>query len=78
MINEYFSESRLNALKFFSSDIYKPSELISKQFITVVCFPPKQIVNIMSKYFILGAVEKQNRVTLIEPDRNVKNDAKFG
>jgi len=60
------------------TDLYEPRDLIGKQLIAVVNFPPKQIANMMSECLVLGAVEEQNGVTLIEPDRNVKNGTRVG
>jgi len=60
------------------TDLYEPRDLIGKQLIAVVNFPPKQIANMMSECLVLGAVEKQNGVTLIEPGRNVKNGTRIG
>jgi len=60
------------------TDFYEPRDLIGKQLIAVVNFPPKQIANMMSECLVLGAVEEQNGVTLIEPDRNVKNGIRVG
>ncbi len=52
--------------------LYRPEELIGKQIIAVVNFPPKQIANMHSECLILGAVE-DDKVTLIHPGKNVKN-----
>ena|SRR5690554_3616972 len=52
--------------------LYQPDELIGKQVIAVVNFPPKQIVNMMSECLILGGVEGE-KVTLINPDQKVEN-----
>lgn len=58
--------------------LYSPEEIIGKQVIAVVNFPPKQIANIMSECLILGAVEKDNNVTLIQPDKKIANGTKIG
>lgn len=52
--------------------LYSPTDLIGKQVIAVVNFPPKQIANFMSECLVLGAVEDDS-VFLIEPDKSVKN-----
>lgn len=51
---------------------YLPKDLIGKQVLAVVNFPPKQIANFMSECLVLGAVEDDS-VFLIEPDTAVKN-----
>lgn len=60
------------------TQLYKPEELIGKQIIAVVNFPPKQIANIMSECLVLGAVGDHKEVTLIEPERKVKNGTRVG
>ena len=53
--------------------LYSPDELIGKQVVAVMNFPPKQIANLMSEYLILGAVGDESEVTVIVPERKVKN-----
>jgi tRNA-binding protein len=49
------------------TDLYAPSDLIGRQVIAVVNFPPKQIANIKSECLILGAVGDDHVVTLLAP-----------
>lgn len=58
--------------------LYQPNNLIGKQVIAVVNFPPKQIANMMSECLILGAVGKENNITLIQPDSDIANGLKIG
>ncbi|WP_369048417.1 tRNA-binding protein [Tenacibaculum sp. UWU-22] len=58
--------------------LYDAEKLIGKQIIAVVNFPPKQIANMMSECLVLGAVGENKEVTLIEPERNVKNGTRIG
>lgn len=51
---------------------YNPEDLIGKQIIAVVNFPPKQIANFMSECLILGAVDGKDVILLI-PDSPSKN-----
>ena len=53
--------------------LYQPEELIGKQVIAVVNFPPKQIANIMSECLVLGGVGEEGEVTLLQPEREVEN-----
>lgn len=55
------------------TNLYTPEELIGKQLIAVVNFPPKQIANFMSECLVLGAVGNDKTVTLLQPERPVKN-----
>ncbi len=57
---------------------YNPKDLIGKQVIAVVNFPPKQIANIMSECLVLGAVGDNNLVTLLQPERKVENGLRIG
>ena len=52
---------------------YKPEELIGKQIIAVVNFPKKQIADFMSECLVLGAVDNQGVVTLLEPNLTCEN-----
>lgn len=58
--------------------LYQPKELIGKQVIAVVNFPPKQIANFMSECLVLGAVGEQKEVTLIEPGMKIENGTLIG
>ncbi|KGK29971.1 tRNA-binding protein [Cellulophaga sp. E6(2014)] len=60
------------------AELYNAKEIIGKQVIAVVNFPPKQIANIMSECLILGGVGKNKEVTLIQPERKVENGTKIG
>lgn len=57
--------------------LYQPEELIGKQVIAVVNFPPKQIANMMSECLILGTVDGEE-VTLLTSDKQVKNGLRIG
>lgn len=48
-------------------------KLIGKQVIAVVNFPPKQIANFISECLVLGVVGEGKEVTLLQPERPVKN-----
>jgi tRNA-binding protein len=56
---------------------YLPNEIIGKQVIAVVNFPPKQIANFQSECLILGAVN-ENEVTLLTTDKSVINGLRIG
>ena len=56
---------------------YQPEELINKQVLAVVNFPPRQIANFMSEVLVLGTYSEDG-VVLITPDKIVKNGDKLG
>ena len=59
------------------TDVYKPEDLINKQILAVVNFPPRQIADFMSEVLVLGTYSEQG-VVLIRPDTKVMNGDKLG
>ena len=59
------------------TELYKPSDLIGKQVLAVVNFPPKQIAHIMSECLVLG-VYSPSGVVLLGMDKTVKNGGVVG
>ena len=57
--------------------LYQKSDLIGKQIVAVVNFPPKQIANFLSEVLVLGVYNKDG-VVLIEPNKHVNNGEKLG
>lgn len=53
--------------------LYKKEDLIGKQVIAVTNFPPKQIANFMSECLVLGVVQEDKEVILLQPEREAKN-----
>lgn len=53
--------------------LYQPEDLIGKQIVAVVNFPPKQIANFMSECLVLGSVAPDGTVTLLQTERQVAN-----
>ena len=59
------------------TDLYTPDELVGKQIIAVVNFPPKQIANYISECLVLGSVDENKQVVLLETERKVENGLKI-
>lgn len=59
------------------TEVYKCEDLIGKQVLAVVNFPPRQIADFMSEVLVLGTYSGQG-VVLITPDEQVKNGDKLG
>lgn len=57
--------------------LYNTTELIGKQVVAVVNFPHKQIATIKSQCLVLGVVDA-DEVTLLSPNKPVKNGLKIG
>lgn len=57
------------------TSLYQTEELLNKQIVAVVNFPPKQIANMISECLILGAVNGEE-VTLLNTDKPVENGLK--
>ena len=55
------------------TELYSKEDLIGRQIIAVVNFPPKQIADFMSECLVLGVVDGNNPVVLLQPERKVKN-----
>lgn len=59
------------------TDLYEIENLIGKQVLAVVNFPPRQIADFMSEVLVLGTYSKDG-VVLIQPERPVQNGDKLG
>lgn len=57
---------------------YSTEELIGRQIIAVINFPPKQIANFFSECLVLGVYDNQNQVVLLHPSHNIENGSKVG
>lgn len=83
---EPFPEARKPAIKMwidFGAEIgerktsaqvtahYTPQDLVGKQVIGVVNFPPRQIGPFMSEVLVLGLPDADGEVVLLSPDQNV-------
>ena len=56
---------------------YTPEELVGRQVLAVVNFPPRQIADFMSEVLVLGTYS-EGGVVLIVPDKSVQNGDKLG
>lgn len=56
---------------------YTPEDLLNRQVICVVNFPPRQIGPFMSEVLITGFADSQGDIVLAKPDREVPNGSKL-
>ena len=59
------------------TDLYKTEDLVGRQIIAVVNFPPKKIAGINSEVLVMGANDDNNAVVLLEPHNKIPNGAKI-
>ena len=52
---------------------YNPDNLVGEQIIAVCNFPTKKIAGVESEVLVLGAVEKDGKVILVHPSKNLAN-----
>lgn len=57
---------------------YSKDELVHRQIIAVVNFPPKQIASFISECLVLGIYDENNDVILIQAGTPVANGMKIG
>lgn len=58
--------------------LYEKHELVGRQVIAVVNFPKKQIANFFSECLVIGSVDAEGIVTLLQPERKVENGLRIG
>lgn len=60
------------------TDYYKKEDLLNRQVIAVVNFPPKQIATFISECLVLGVYDENNKVVLLQPSSPVANGCRIG
>ena len=56
---------------------YRPEELVGRQVIGVVNFPPRQIGPVMSEVLTLGLADGNGDIVLLQPERAVPNGSRM-
>lgn len=59
------------------TDLYTKDDLLNKQVVGVVNFPPKQIGPFMSEFLLTGFTQDDGAVVLAVPDKHSINGAKL-
>jgi len=60
------------------TDLYEPEELVGRQILGVVNFPPRQIGPFRSEVLTLGVYTEEGTVVLVQPDRRVPDGSRLG
>jgi tRNA-binding protein len=60
------------------TDVYAIGELVGKQVMGVLNFPPKQIGPFISEFLLAGFYRTDGAVVLAVPEREVQNGARLG
>jgi tRNA-binding protein len=60
------------------TQIYDKAELLGRQVVGVINFPPKQIGPMRSECLVTGFYREDGNVVLVIPEREVPNGAKLG
>ncbi|MBK7560654.1 MAG: tRNA-binding protein [Chitinophagaceae bacterium] len=57
---------------------YSKEDLLNRQVVAIVNFPPKQIADFISECLVLGVYDENKDVILLQPAIPVKNGMKIG
>ena len=57
---------------------YAPADLVGRQVVAVVNFPPRRIAGFVSEVLVLGAMPDARDVILLQPDRPVADGTRIG
>lgn len=52
---------------------YRPEELVGRQVVAVLNFPPRRIADVTSEFLVLGACTASDDVVLLRPDQAVRD-----
>jgi len=68
-----FGEQGIKKSSAQITHLYQIQDLVGRQIIAVVNFPPKQIATFFSECLVLGLVGEHKEITLLQPERSVPN-----
>ena len=73
-----FGKSGIKKSSAQLTSLYKAEDLLHKQIVAVINFPPKQIANFFSQCLVLGVMADNGDVVLLQPERSTTNGLKIG
>ncbi|MEF7494440.1 chaperone CsaA [Lysinibacillus sphaericus] len=56
---------------------YTPEEMVGKQVVAIVNFPPRRVAGFKSEVLVIGGVPEEGDVILLTPDQHVPNGTKI-
>ena len=59
------------------TDNYLPADLLNRQVVAVVNFPPKMIASLTSEALVLGTDGNENGIILLDLDKPIQNGVKI-
>ena len=78
MLIDFGNEVGLKRSSAQITSLYTKQELLNRQIIAVVNFPPKKIADFTSECLVLGVYDENNDVILLQPGKPVTNGMKIG
>jgi tRNA-binding protein len=60
------------------TDLYRPEDLVGRQVLGVVNFPPRQVGPFRSEVLTLGVYSDERTVVVVAPDRPVPDGSRLG
>ena len=77
LVIDFGSEIGIKKSSAQITDLYILNDLVGKQVLAVINFPPRQIADFMSEVLVLGTYSSDG-VVLITPDKKATNGDKLG
>ncbi|MGN4125054.1 chaperone CsaA [Lysinibacillus sphaericus] len=56
---------------------YSPTDIIGKQVVAIVNFPPRRVAGFKSEVLVIGGVPTEGDVILLTPDQEIPNGTKI-
>jgi tRNA-binding protein len=78
MLIDFGSELGMKRSSAQITTLYTKDELLNRQIIAVVNFPPKKIADFSSECLVLGIYDENKNVILLQPGKPVTNGMKIG